>query len=126
MFHIVVFWDVHAKYWGLHVHFTYWLCFMYLQSGSHIFSVKNVKYIYSVLCFMVDSNDSIFGPCMCIHPSPNPIKYMAHMTYIPNLVAVITSSTYLSIICEVDIMVGYIFGMHMQKCWGFILMLYIG
>ena len=40
---------------------------------------------------------------MCIHLPYQPIKYLAYMVYMPNLVEIFASSTYLAIACEVYI-----------------------
>ena len=48
------------------------------------------------------------GTHMYIHLSYKSIKYLAYMVYMPNLMGVYVSSTYLAITCEICIVVGYV------------------
>ena len=71
----------------------------------------HVKYVYSAPCHVVDSSDCAY---MHIHLRYRPTRYLPYMAYMPNLVGVSVSSTYLSIICKVFIGVGSV-DAHMYK-----------
>ena len=79
---------------------------IYVQCGNHIYSVINVKYVYSAHCHVVDCIDFIYGTYMCIHLPYKFIRYLAYVTYMPNLVGIYVSSRYLGMAGDVCTVVG--------------------
>ena len=70
---------------------------IYVQYGNHIFAVIYAKYVYSTQYHMVDCSDSICGTYMLIHLPYNSIKYLLYMMYMPIVVGIFVSSTYLAV-----------------------------
>ena len=50
---------------------------------------------------MVDAIDFIVGTYLHIDPPKCAVRYFAYVAYVPNLVDILVSDTYLAIICEV-------------------------
>ena len=73
-----------------------------------------VKHVYSAHCHMVDCSDVIFGTYMCIHLPYRSLRYLAYMAYMPNLVGIFVSSTYLALTWEVHTTIGCVLS-HMCK-----------
>ena len=76
---------------------------MYVQCAHHICSVIHIKYVYSAHCHLVECSDFIRDTNMNIHLPYTSIKYLMYM---PNLVGIFVSRTYLAITSEVCIAVG--------------------
>ena len=81
---------------------TMWTIFW---SGGHICLMMHVKYLYIDPIWIIGGSDFICGRYMCIHPLHWHIKYLAYM---PNLVGLFVSCTYLAITCEVGVAGGCI------------------
>ena len=81
-----MFWYIYTKFLGIYVHAAHSLCKLYLECSSDICSVMSVKYVYSAPCSFIDTSDFIYGIFMCIHPPYMHVKYLTHMSYMPNLV----------------------------------------
>ena len=57
---------------------------------------------------MVHTSDSICGRCIHIDQPYMPIKHLIYKAYMPNLMGIFVSDTYLAVTCEVDIAAGFL------------------
>ena len=67
--------------------------------------VINVKYVYSAPWHMVIAV-TLYVAHICVYIFHKSVKYWAYMAFMPNLVVIFVSSTYLAITWEVYIAVG--------------------
>ena len=84
-----------------------------------------IKYVYSAHCHMVDYSDFICATYMCIHFPYMSIKYLEYMAYMPNVVDIFVSSTYLAVTSEVCNHL-VVFSTYVQKYWVYMPIEYVG
>ena len=65
---------------GPHVHIVCILSGLYLECGSHIYSVIYVEYVHISPCCLLDA----CGIYMCIHYPYIDVEYLAYIAYMPS------------------------------------------
>ena len=78
-----------------------------MQSQFGFIGVRqHCRHVYCTSGHNVETSDLIRRTHMHKRPRYTPVKCVAYMAYICNLVSIFVSGTYMAVTCEVDIGVG--------------------